>query len=531
LSGVAVDDLGAGPAPVETSGTSGQTWSWPKNSTAALTLMGLVGMSSIATAAAFVGPHGQTSSWVERDVESWIPSGTAGTVLGIMALSFGLALVVTAWIMLGLLLRRGASLRPLVRIAALWSVPLMVGPPIYSRDVYSYAALGDMVNHHLSPYHGGPALLGSSRFVLPVSSVWLRTPSPYGPLFLSLASAAVRAAGNDVVRAVITLRLLEVLGMALIAVSLPTLANAAGKDPARALWLGVCNPLVLLHFIAGAHNDALFVGLIVGGLALAYSNRPALAVVASILATAVKATGAIGVAFVIVHAVHASTNGTRLRTLFRLTTLGAAAFVFATWVTGIGWGWIGALSIPGSTHVLLTPTLALAQVISNVVGHNALVLTVTGALGYLIMGAGIAFLLWRAPVLGTTRACGLALALVVAAGPVVFPWYALWAVIVLAPAGRRIERGYAIFASVVLTLVLEPSGSAMPNIVLIAAVALLAAVAIATALPPVRRWIRNELARSIDEYRTSGQRDHLIGLARRALIHRPAGAANEAPVA
>ncbi|MGO9874524.1 MAG: polyprenol phosphomannose-dependent alpha 1,6 mannosyltransferase MptB [Acidimicrobiia bacterium] len=526
-----MDELKSASDRIDGSETGGQSWSWPKNPTAALTLIGFVGMSAVALSAALVGPHGPTSTWLERDVVNWLPAGTAGTILGIVALSSGLTLVVTAWIVLGLLLRRGAALRPLVRIAALWSLPLMLGPPIYSRDVYSYAALGDMVNHHLSPYKGGPALLGSSRFVLPVSSVWLHTPSPYGPLFLSLASTAVRVAGNDVVRAVITLRLLEVLGMVLIAVALPTLANAAGKDPARALWLGVCNPLVLLHFIAGAHNDALFVGLIVGGLALAYSDRPGLGVVACILAAAVKATGAIGVAFVIMHAVRAAPRGTRLRTLLRLTGLGAGAFLLATWVTGIGWGWIGALSIPGSTHVLLTPSLALAQVISNVFGHNALVVSATGALGYLTMGAGITYLLWRAPRLGTTRACGLALALVVAAGPVVFPWYALWAVIVLAPAGRRIERGYAIFASVVLTLVLEPSGSAMPNIVLIAAVGLLAAVAIATTLPPVRRWIRNELAPAIDEYRRSGRRDQLIGVARRAFVYRPAAATSETSVA
>ncbi len=526
-----MDDVRAPSVLMRVSETGEKPWSWPKNPTAVLTIVGFLGMSAVAVAAAFVGPHGPTSSWLERDVTGWLPAGTAGTTLGVVALVCGLAAVVSAWIALGLILRRGAPLRPLVKIAALWSLPLMVGPPIYSRDVYSYAALGDMVNHHLSPYSGGPALLGSSRFVLPVSSIWLRTPSPYGPLFLSLASTAVRAAGNDVVRAVMTLRLLEVIGMVLIAVALPTLANAAGKDPARALWLGVCNPLVLLHFIAGAHNDALFIGLIVGGLALVYSNRPGLGVLACVLATAIKATGAIGVAFVVVHAVHASPPGSRLRTFLRLTGLATGAFVVATWLTGIGWGWIGALGIPGSTHVLLTPSLALARVVSMFIGHDATVQGVTGAIGYLVMGGGIAILLWRAPTLGTTRACGLALALVVAAGPVAFPWYALWAVIVLAPAGRRIERGYAILASVVLTLVLEPSGSAMPDDVLIGAVALLAAGAIAIALPPVRRWIRGVLAPAIDEYRSSGRLQPLTSIVRRFLVHGPVSTASEVTAA
>ena len=124
----------------------------------------------------------------------------------------------------------------------------MIGPPIFSRDLYSYAADGMMVSRHLSPYKFGPASLGASQFLGPVSHAWLTTPSPYGPLFLRLANVAVRLSGGSVVSTIMFLRLLEVAGMVLIAISLPPLARAAGKDPARAVWLGVCNPLVLFHF-------------------------------------------------------------------------------------------------------------------------------------------------------------------------------------------------------------------------------------------------------------------------------------------
>ena len=54
---------------------------------------------------------------------------------------------------------------------------------------------------------------------------------------------------------------------------------------------------------------------------------------------------------------------------------------------------------------------------------------------------------------------GYALALIVALGPIVLPWYVLWGLVVLAAVGRRIERGFAIFASVVLSIVVQPSGS------------------------------------------------------------------------
>ena len=43
------------------------------------------------------------------------------------------------------------SLRPLNRIACIWAAPLLIGPPIFSRDLYSYAADGLMVHRHISP--------------------------------------------------------------------------------------------------------------------------------------------------------------------------------------------------------------------------------------------------------------------------------------------------------------------------------------------------------------------------------------------
>jgi hypothetical protein len=103
------------------------------------------------------------------------------------------------------------------------------------------------------------------------------------------------------------------------------------------------------------------------------------------------------------------------------------------------------------------------------------------------------------------RACGIALALIVALGPIVLPWYALWGLIVLAAVGRRIERGYAIIASVVLSVMVQPSGSSMPDVVLMAAVVVLAGLAIAIAWRPVRTWIRSDLAGAIEEYRRRGR--------------------------
>jgi len=479
---------------------------WPRGVTVGLGAAGAIGMVLIAISGVVVGPTGPTGSSVERVILAWAPKGSAATVVGAVTMTLGLILVLGAWLVLGLLLRRGASLRPLFRITCIWAAPLLIGPPIFSRDLYSYAADGMMVSRHISPYAHGPAALGASKFLTPVSHAWLTTPSPYGPFFLRLANVAVRLSGNSVVTSIMILRLIELVGIALIAISLPPLARAAGKDPARAVWLGVCNPLVLFHFIGGGHNDALMIGLIVAGLAVATTaNRPLLGVLLCMLAATIKIPAVVPAGFIIFDAVRRAPAERRVREFARLSALGSLAFLLIAWACNLGWGWIGALGIPGTNRLLLTPTTFLAHWIAHVTGHETEVLNLVRTAGAVATGVGLIYLLWRAPRMGTARACGFALALIVALGPIVLPWYVLWGLIPLAAVGRRIERGYAIIASVVLAIVVQPSGSSMPDVVLMLTVTLLAALAIAIAWRPVRQWIRNDLRAAIEEYRRRGR--------------------------
>jgi len=338
----------------------------------------------------------------------------------------------------------------------------------------------------------------------------------------------VRLAHTNLFTSVVLFRLVALVGVALIAASLPALAVSLGKDPARALWLGLCNPLVLVHFIGGAHNDALMVGLVLAGLVLA-ARHPLAGMLVCVVGAAIKAPAAIAVAFIMADTVRKLPREQRLFALVRLTAIAVAAFAAITWATGLGWAWIGALGVPGMNRSPLTPTTLIAQTTSALIGHDAAVVSGTRALAFVCMIAGVAYLLWRAPRIGFVRACGLALALTVALGPVVLPWYLLWGVVVLAAAGHRIERGYAIFASAVLLIVVQPSGSAMPDVVLILAVIALSGVALAIRWSRIRSWIRKDLAVAIDEYRAAGRVWSVAGLPRRAL--RESGIARAAPSA
>ena len=103
---------------------------------------------------------------------------------GVVAVYGGMILFVRVWLGLFQTLRArpGVPIRPLAYMLALWILPLLVVAPLFSRDVFSYAAQGEMMSHHINPYHYGPGTLGSGPYVNGVDPLWANTPAPYGPL-------------------------------------------------------------------------------------------------------------------------------------------------------------------------------------------------------------------------------------------------------------------------------------------------------------------------------------------------------------
>ena len=141
--------------------------------------------------------------------------------------------------------------------------------PLFSRDVFSYAAQGEMMSHAINPYHYGPGTLGSGPYVSGVDPLWANTPAPYGPLFLMLAGWSASLSLHHALITVVLLRLQSVAGIALIAYCIPKLARSFGRDAGPAFVLAVLNPLTLLALVGGAHNDAIMVGLLLAGVTAA----------------------------------------------------------------------------------------------------------------------------------------------------------------------------------------------------------------------------------------------------------------------
>jgi hypothetical protein len=244
-------------------------------------------------------------------------------------------------------------------------------------------------------------------------------------------------------------------------------------------------------------------------------KRPIAGILVCVLGATVKAPAALGAVFIICETVRSLPRGKRIATLIRLTGISLGAFALIAWATQLGWSWIGALGVPGVNRSLLTPSTFAAHYLSMAFGHNATMLSLTRGVSLLLTVVGVAYLLWRAPKLGTVRACGYALALVVALGPIVLPWYALWALVVLAAAGSEWDQLYAAFATMVFLVVLQPSGSTVPDPMLEVTVVVLAVAAFILACGPARLWIRRELGVLADDFTTVGAAEPFHDVSRR----------------
>lgn len=377
---------------------------------------------------------------------SWLHDNAVGRGLSYALSAAGVLVLLACW--WGL---RGDSARVITVAAAVWSVPLLVCPPLFSRDVYAYAAQAHLVATGLDPYTHGPAD-APGALTAEVDDVWASAPSPYGPLFLRLAGWLVP--GQHVVAAVLVLRLLAVLGLVLLAWALPRLAAAHGVSASRALWLGVANPLVLLHGIGGAHNDLFMVGLLAAGLALAIDRGSRELVFGAglvCLAALIKAPALLALPFL-----PCLRPVGRLRAAVVVAVTGVVVLVAVPVATGLGWGWLDTLSAGNPRRSLLSPTTGVGVLLSNGTGDGAV--AVAHKAGTLLAVA-VALGLWiGVRRVGAVRALGLALLTLVLLGPVVQPWYLLWALVPLAAvAGERLAVGLAV-SSAVLCLLILPGG-------------------------------------------------------------------------
>ena len=404
----------------------------------------------------------------------------------------GAVMMALAWLMLGrfALGPRRMSRSQLDRTLLLWVIPLLIAPPMYSKDVYSYLAQSEIALLGLDPYRVGPATgLGLDHvFTLSVPSLWRETPAPYGPLFLWIGKGISAITGEEIVSAVLFHRLVVLLGVGLIVWATPRLARRCGVAEVSALWLGACNPLLFMHLVAGIHNEALMLGLMLAGTEFALRGiaaaqpllpRPLvwprtreawarwwpmsmllLGTVLITMSSQVKLPSLLALGFVAM-ALAWRWGGTIKAFLLASTSLGMVSLLVMAiigWASGLGFGWLFTLGTANVVRSWMSPPTLLALgtgqvgILLGLGDHTTAVLALTRAIGVTVIAILVTWLLLAVlrgrlhPVGGL----GVALGATVLLFPVVQPWYLLWAIIPLAAwATRPGFRG----ATIVITLI------------------------------------------------------------------------------
>ena len=428
-------------------------------------------MGFVATTAIFLGATQPNSPFTSKLPDSWYfgipapalvqgytPAPGQWLFLGVVAVYGGMVLLIRAWYDI-FKLTSGRPGIPVIRLAPVfiaWVLPLLVVAPLFSKDVYAYAAQGEMMSHGINPYLYGTGVLGATPFSHLVDRLWINSSSPYGPFFLVVDGWIVTVAHHDLLLSVVGLRLLALVGVILFAVAVPSIARSFGRDPATAFVLAALNPLVLLNLVGGAHNDALMVGLLAAGYAFCRRHRPVVGIVICGLAAAVKVPALIGAVYIGWEWLGPGRSiRERVRPVVTALLIAVGTMVCISEAANLGWGWIGGLTEPDTVRSWLDPATGIALVLGHLVavlgfGHHVhVILTVVRGTAACIAGLIGLWLLVNSERVGSLQALGWSLFAVVVLGPVVQLWYLSWSFVFLAPVAVGLTRKVIIGVSAV----------------------------------------------------------------------------------
>lgn len=373
-------------------------------------------------------------------LDSWF-GRVAGTALVVAAV----AMLIEAWFSLRPQLYHEVKHWP---IMLLWSLPLLLAPPIFSHDAYGYAAEGWVLHNGLNPYEVPISALPGT-FADQAAWLWRYHTAMYPPLSLEMFRGIVVASGNDPYLSAVGMRLPALLGVALIVVLLPRIAHRMGADPQLTAWFATINPLLIVTLVGGAHNDAVMMGLVVLALWLVTMPQPQrrpptdspagwprrlldrlllerwflLAAVVVGIAACIKQpaflafypVALIGHPWRSLHWRHTWRAGVRLVVSLSLSV---ATFVAISAATGLGFGWIQAADVPGLV-VTLAPFTLVGTGLKLALEFPAFVVTMLpfglGGLGLAHIPGGFGSAVVGQFALDSMRLVGLSLAMVIIA--------------------------------------------------------------------------------------------------------------------
>jgi alpha-1,6-mannosyltransferase len=399
---------------------------------------------------------------------SWIRYGH-GQQLAQALLYVGVGLLVWAWIRLGRdIMAKRVAARGVLVAGLSWIAPMIVAPPTFTRDVFSYLAEGQLSLRGLDPYAVGPSVLGNAVSAN-VHPFWVNTPAPYGPLFILLAKGVAWVVGENLIPGVILMRLGLMVGLVLLIAALPGLTRHLGGRLSVALWLSVASPMVVIHLVGGPHNDLLMIGLLAMGTLLVLQRKHTAGIALVTLGMAVKATAGVALPF-LMWVWAGRMQGTLLRRFIRATAavIGIVIVVFGASMlaAGVNFGWIPALKAPMlivNWVNLPTGIGELMHGITNLFGSLAEQPfdNMMRAIGDVVLAILLIRQWWLARDGGieAVRRGGIALLMVAILSPPTLPWYFMWGIaIVGATPWRNRWLAFSAALTVLILLVYYPNG-------------------------------------------------------------------------
>ncbi len=376
-----------------------------------------------------------------------------------------------SWVRLVGAARNGQlTIKSAFSIFALWSLPICFAAPFFSGDVYVYFVDGDALLRGFSPYEAGVSAMGPTAEVYMVHPLWRDTSSMYGPLFMKLVEWIVLVSNGSVIAGVIIFRLIVVASLFGMGAAAVSLSRRFGREPSVALALALLNPLTMLHLVGGAHNDGIMLALLMGGFALGLKARTwPLRTVAIALCVCGMSFKMPAYAGVLVLGWYWAGQATGAASYWRRCLSSAVAgvaglvmFELITLATGLGWGWLNALDVPGLAHPLLAPPNAVAMAFGSLFGVPYGFNDVTRIVATVL---SVALCVWFIVRVGRhatgeqiVRATGWALLVLAWLGPAVYPWYLTWGIAIVAVTELARMQRVLMTAVVVVSFAIAPGG-------------------------------------------------------------------------
>jgi hypothetical protein len=286
-----------------------------------------------------------------------------------------------------------------------------IAPVLLSHDVYSYvdyARLG--VRHGLDPYvHPPLAAPGDPAYA---EVTWTEATSAYGPLF---TLATYPLAWLPVGVAVAALKAIAALSVLAVAALAARVATWRGIDPLRAAAFVALNPVVLVHVVGGAHNDALTTLLAMLAVAAVLSGREPGGGAALVAAVTTKLSAAFLVPFALI--------GTRRPGRLIVGASGTAVAVAFFAYLAFGWDWLHGFGLAGENQDR-TSHMSIPITVARIGGLDPGAVRLVAALLFCGLVAYLLLWTWRGG--DWVRASAWAGFGLLLATAWLLPWYLVW---------------------------------------------------------------------------------------------------------